>query len=289
MVLRRRSGGEQGGGAGGGGGGHNTGAARWMVSYADFITLLMITFTVLFSMARVDMEKYGNLAASLRYALGRAGPVLGPIPAAGIEGTPMPILPPERPGYLPDIPDWPAHLVGPPPESPADVPPVPEEPPPPTAQPSENPEDSTTWEPSAPAEEPADELAELEAALRSLPGYRSGLLAVALEQSGVKLSIAGRILFDPGQTELKPSATQILDEIIPTLSDVLIPIWVYGTADEEPVEGAPAPEYLAAVRSATVINYFRNHGLDSKEFVNISYTGGVQDDYRVSIVVQRRE
>lgn len=285
-MVRRRPGGEQ---HGGGGGGHGGGSLRWMVSYADFITLLMVVFTVLFSMARVDMEKYGNLANSLRYALGQAGPDLGPIPAGGLEGTPMPILSPERPGYLPDIPDWPAQLVGPPVESPADVPPAPSEPPPPTAQPSENPEDSTIWEPSAPVEEPASEFAELESALRSLPGYRSGLLAVALEQNGVKLSVAGNILFDPGQTELKPSATQLLDQIIPTLADVLIPIWVYGTADAQPVEGAPSPEYLAAVRSASVIAYFRDHGLDAKEFVNISYTGAGQEDYRVSIVVQRRD
>lgn len=285
MMARKKRGGED---HGGGGGGHGGASGRWLVSYADFITLMFVVFTVLFAMARVDMDKYGSLANSLRVALGPAGPDLGPMASRAMAGTPLPVIPPERPGNLPDIPDWPSHMIGPPPDPPETVDAPPEAPPPPTAQVSENPEDPVSIPPPGPVQTPPDEYAELEAALKSLAGFRSGLLAVSLEQSGLNLSIAGNVLFDPGQTELKATAKQILAEIAPTLQGVELPVWIYGTADEHPVPGAPAPEYLAAVRSAGVISYFRNAGLNAKEFVNISTTGD-QRNYRVTIVVQRRK
>ncbi len=286
MGRKKKGGGDHGGG---GGGGHGGASGRWLVSYADFITLMFVVFVVLFAFANIDKNKYGQLANSLRQAIGPAGPDLGPIPAQGQLGTPMPVMPPERPGYLPDIPDWPAQLVAEAEEPPTNMDPPPDEPPPESAQPSDDPEDPVTVEPSGPIEAPPDEFAPVEAVLKTLPGFRSGLLAVSLEQSGLSLSIAGNVLFEPGQTILKEDAKLLLSQIVPTLQGVELPIWVYGTADEQPVPGGPTPEYLAAVRSASVISFFRSAGLDATEFVNISHTGGGQNNYRVIIVVQRKQ
>jgi chemotaxis protein MotB len=41
---------------------------RWLVSYADFITLLMVLFVVLYSMSRADDSKFAKLSASLKRA-----------------------------------------------------------------------------------------------------------------------------------------------------------------------------------------------------------------------------
>lgn len=41
---------------------------RWLVSYADFITLLFATFTALFAMSQVDMAKFRELGYSLNEA-----------------------------------------------------------------------------------------------------------------------------------------------------------------------------------------------------------------------------
>jgi chemotaxis protein MotB len=41
---------------------------RWLVSYADFITLLMVMFVVLYSMGQIDVNKYKRLAQSMRDA-----------------------------------------------------------------------------------------------------------------------------------------------------------------------------------------------------------------------------
>ncbi|MEN4010644.1 MAG: flagellar motor protein MotB [Chloroflexota bacterium] len=56
---------------GGGEGGENS--ERWLVSYADFITLLMVLFVVLYSMGQVDVEKYKRLADSMRAAFTMGG------------------------------------------------------------------------------------------------------------------------------------------------------------------------------------------------------------------------
>lgn len=41
---------------------------RWLVSYADFITLLFATFVVLYALAQVDIDSYENLQDSIRKA-----------------------------------------------------------------------------------------------------------------------------------------------------------------------------------------------------------------------------
>ncbi len=46
---------------------------RWLVSYADFITLLMVLFVVLYSMGQTDLERYKALATNLKSAFTLGG------------------------------------------------------------------------------------------------------------------------------------------------------------------------------------------------------------------------
>src|SRR3978361_2379305 len=48
---------------------------RWLVSYADMVTLLMCLFIVLFAMSQVDKAKFAALASGLSASFG------APIPA----------------------------------------------------------------------------------------------------------------------------------------------------------------------------------------------------------------
>ncbi|MBT9259313.1 MAG: flagellar motor protein MotB [Clostridiales bacterium] len=60
------------GGAGGGGGnaGHQgAGMMRWLITYADLITLLAVFFIVLYSMSVMDQQKFIALSAALRASL----------------------------------------------------------------------------------------------------------------------------------------------------------------------------------------------------------------------------
>ncbi len=56
-----------------GGGGDDGGGERWLVSYADFITLLMVLFVVLYSMGQTDVQKYKQLADSMKVAFSVGG------------------------------------------------------------------------------------------------------------------------------------------------------------------------------------------------------------------------
>jgi chemotaxis protein MotB len=51
------------------------GDERWLVSYADFITLLFVLFVVLYSISQVDVTKYKILAESMRAAFSSGGAV----------------------------------------------------------------------------------------------------------------------------------------------------------------------------------------------------------------------
>ena len=73
---------------------------RWLISYADFITLLMVFFVVLYSMSQVDANKYEELAQSLNVALTGgtgvldANPGVISIDTSGSSGKPVTPPPP---------------------------------------------------------------------------------------------------------------------------------------------------------------------------------------------------
>jgi chemotaxis protein MotB len=48
---------------------------RWLVSYADFITLLFAFFVVMYAISQADISKFKKVSASLKAAFSAAGPV----------------------------------------------------------------------------------------------------------------------------------------------------------------------------------------------------------------------
>ena len=73
---------------------------RWLVSYADFITLLFAFFTTMYAISTVDAQKMSKMVASMQLALkgdpGPAAPV--PLPQSGL---PQPVVP--RLDYLVEL------------------------------------------------------------------------------------------------------------------------------------------------------------------------------------------
>lgn len=79
-----------------------SGMERWLITYADLITLLMIFFVLMYTMSKVDAEKYAAVANSLSVVLtGQSMSVLetpGPSLVDGISGQEVK----EGPGEAPD-------------------------------------------------------------------------------------------------------------------------------------------------------------------------------------------
>ena len=77
---------------------------RWLVSYADFITLLFAFFVTMYAISRVDERKLGSMVESLNKALGSTIFMQASQPEAGVfQNTSRPLnvtlvsAPAERP------------------------------------------------------------------------------------------------------------------------------------------------------------------------------------------------
>lgn len=57
---------------------------RWVLPYADFITVLLCFFIVMYSLSSIDAEKFAALARALQQALGGSGTILLEQPETGL-------------------------------------------------------------------------------------------------------------------------------------------------------------------------------------------------------------
>lgn len=64
---------------------------RWLLSYSDFMTLLMILFVVLYAMSNVDKAKFSQLAQSMNMAMGGGKSIIGNDSAISITEQSSPI------------------------------------------------------------------------------------------------------------------------------------------------------------------------------------------------------
>ena len=83
-------------GGGGGGGGHGGGDSRWLVTYADLLTVLMVLFLVLWTISTLDLAKFKKFTSGL-------GDFKNPAAAATTVSETSPLNPDQGPtGTSPD-------------------------------------------------------------------------------------------------------------------------------------------------------------------------------------------
>ncbi|MHB8733302.1 MAG: flagellar motor protein MotB [bacterium] len=92
------------------GGGHAEGnGERWLLTYADMITLLLALFVLLFSMSQTDVQRFKAAMDSVQSALGRTPPP-SPRPIAA-PAPPAPARGPMGPGPKPFTSAAPPHPI----------------------------------------------------------------------------------------------------------------------------------------------------------------------------------
>jgi chemotaxis protein MotB len=207
---------------------------RWLITYADMITLLMVLFIVLYSISQVDLAKFRRLKDGL------AGGFGGPAAAGLLDGGVGPI---EGGGGVFD-----AGLPNPEVLESAGA-----------ALAAQNARLAAQRKERDVLEGVRREIAESlgEAGVGDAVRFR-------LEARGLVVTIVtDRVLFDLGEADLRPEGREVIDHLAPALVRLPNLIAVEGHTDNLPISGRfPSNWELSTARATTVLReLIERHGL----------------------------
>jgi chemotaxis protein MotB len=217
----------------------------WVIPYADMLTLLMALFLVLFAMGRTDLEKFKKLAESFRSEFGGAGNSQvvsfgegGTSPLDGGEGV---LSASEMPSNGDG--DGTGDGTG-------------------LATPTELQIEQAVQEAErAEAVEAKDALEAVQEAIRDAAAAE-GLgdnIAFKFNGKGLVLSLVNSaLLFDSGQSSLKPDGIRVLQTIAPALQQIPNEISIQGHTDD--VGSADANYVLSSERANSVRRFLELQG-----------------------------
>ncbi|HWQ95171.1 MAG TPA: flagellar motor protein MotD [Gammaproteobacteria bacterium] len=246
---------------------------RWLVSYADFITLLFAFFVVMYAISSVNQGKYRVLSDALVAAFRSAPKTLEPIqvgepskspasPSPNVRDKPTVVQPPRPP--------LPRPLSPFPPDTPKGRKPLPDSQgkvvAPQGAMQQHAPTDQ--GETAAPLQEIARQIKE---ALGQLEEAK--LIEVRSERQRVEIELKASILFVSGSARVQPDAVPILERIAAILTPFSNPIEVSGYTDNDPIRSFVFPSNweLSAARAASVVHLFADSGVSPERMAAIGY------------------
>jgi chemotaxis protein MotB len=230
---------------------------RWLVSYADFITLLFAFFVVMYSISAINEGKFRVLSEALVAAFRSQPKSLDPIQF----GDPL-----RARRTTPDARN---------PTRPLDNPPV-AIPPPPIASPikTDHPpaSDGPQRQAAIAARQAVQQIAdELEQALGDL--IRKDLVTVRRSSLWMEVEIKTSILFPSGSARLEPEAVPTLEKIAGVLRRFSNPVHVEGFTDDRPIntEAFPSNWELSAARAASVVHLFARAGVSPQRMAAVGF------------------
>ncbi|HEX7106896.1 MAG TPA: flagellar motor protein MotB [Acidothermaceae bacterium] len=230
---------------------HEGNLERWLLTYADMITLLMVLFIVLFAISVVDKKKFAALADGLSHQFGATNKVL-PAGTGVIDGGQTSN---HDQGQLANNPAQPL--------SPIDQ-----------VEISKQRQQQIQKENLLKQEQQTllNAKQQIEAALQAKGLQNSA--SFKLTSRGLVVSIVtDQVLFDTGKADLKPVGQQVLDAVAPALLKLPNDISIEGHTDNVPITGGlfASNWELSAVRATTVLRYLMAH--DGLQADRMSATG----------------
>jgi chemotaxis protein MotB len=221
---------------------------RWLLTYADMITLLMALFMVLFSISSVNISKYQTLQESLKAAF--SGSILSggkAILQSGSESTSAHTpATSEVPSIVPLTPNIPK----------------------PVSTSAKQISQAMLAQAAAQHEQAGFQKlkAELDAYAKS-HGFSNQVQTVITRQGLVVRVLTDKLLFASGQATLEPMGDPLLNEVTQLLNvDTTHPITVEGNTDNQPIQSSQFPSNweLSAIRATTVLRYLLAHGVTAQ-------------------------
>jgi chemotaxis protein MotB len=240
---------------------------RWMVTYADMLTLLLVLFIVLYAISQVNTSKFSELKSSLASAFkngqpsvlsGGSGIVGGD--SAGAQANPnLPVFSLAQPTKAAD-------------------------------------QDRQA------AQREVDEFKEIEAAIKASL-HKHGLdgnAEFSIDERGLVVTVVtNELVFSGNSAVLEPEGAVILGAVLPPLRRITNEIQVDGHTNQQNVSTAPYPSgwELSSARASSVVRFLVTHGplsasrlsaagfSDQRPLVPASDPRSITRNRRVDIVV----
>lgn len=208
---------------------------RWLVSYADFITLLFAFFVVLYALSSVNEGKYRVLSDSLVSAFDVIPRSLDPVQIGEINRI-------KKKSFVDAV----SHE-------------------PKVDSPKEMGNDS---DPSMSLRDMADNI---EQSLQNL--IEENVVSVSQTENWLEIEINTSILFPSGSATFVRKAHPVLQEVARILAPFNNPINVEGFTDNLPIKTIAYPSNweLSAARSASVVHLFADNGVNPSRMSAIGY------------------
>ena len=231
---------------------------RWLVSYADFITLLFAFFVVMYAVSSVNEGKYRVLSDALTSAFRTPTRSLDPIQIGEIART--------LDGGQHPVAGDPTLIELPIPVTPA-VDPMRD------LLQAEIPPGLKSEQAQAGLEDPGvDQIAEqISAAMGSL--IKDDLINVRRDERWLEVEIKSSILFPSGSARLAPAAFPMLEQLAEILAPFPNPVHVEGFTDNVPIhtQAFLSNWELSAARASSVVHLFTDYGVAPARMAAIGY------------------
>jgi chemotaxis protein MotB len=214
------------------------GSERWLVSYADFITLLFAFFTTLYAISTVDVQKMGKMVTSMRASFDSAVFNSGSRSLSLSQGSGGVAA------YSRDVLQslTPASGV-----NPRDI----------TVKGMEDLKSASSGMKPVLSGEKA--MGRLKRTVESLLGadIMKGNVQIHIEPRGMIISLGEKGVFDSGSDQIKPEGKVLLDTIATTLANIGNYMRIEGHTDNVPIRNSRFPSNweLSAARATGVLSY----------------------------------
>jgi chemotaxis protein MotB len=228
---------------------------RWLLTYADMLTLMFALFMVLYSISSVNISKYESLQQSLKAAF--SGSILSggkAIMQSGSESTKA---------------HTPATA-----EVPSIVPLTPNIPKPTDTSAQQITKAMLAVSASKAEQENFKKLQQQLNAYSKAHGFGNDVQTVITRQGLVVHVLTDKLLFDSGSDTLQPAGLPLLGEISHLLNvDHKHPITVEGNTDNQPIQSSQFPSNweLSTDRATTVVRYLIAHGVQDQRLSAAGY------------------
>ena len=261
---------------------------RWLVSYADFITLLFAFFVVMYSISSVSEGKYRVLSDSLSQIFdssqGTASAIPSPIDLP-IEQK-LPYEKGEETIKQEQVEGVNEKVLNEEKEAPEEM-----------TKPS-------TGEGIAEGDRVKKSLGEIADDIRYelIPFIDDDLIVVNNNNDKIEIEIKSEMLFSSGEARLKSEVVPVLSNLATIMSTFNNPIQVEGFTDNQPIKTLAFPSNweLSAARAASVVHLLMRKGIDPNRMSATGYAEfkpvadnsskeGRQQNRRVMIIIPTRE